>query len=120
MAPSKLERFRDAHFPTDDGEALRRSLERGVLSGGIAPVRSEKPPRHGRRSVLGRAYFGLKLIVTLGPLAFLLLSAVAECGPHSSSLLPDVLKASACARRDLTRHVWSIENTLKTVSDRLR
>lgn len=119
MAQSKLERFRDSHFPPDDDEAFRRSSERSVLSGGIAPVRSGKPSRDGRRSVLGRAYFGLKLIGTLGPLAFLLLSAVAECGPGSSTLLPDVVKASACARRDLTRHVWSIENTLKTVSDRL-
>ena len=120
MAPSKLERFGNAHFPPEDDEAFRRSPERSVPSRGIEPARSEKPPRERRRGILGRAYFGLKLIVTLGPLAFLLLSAVAECGPRSSSFLPDVLQASACARRDLTRHVWSIESTLKTVSDRLR
>lgn len=120
MAPSKLERFRDAHFPPEDGEAFRRSPERSVPSRGIEPARVAKPRREGRRGVLARAYFGLKLILTLGPLAFLLLSVVAECGPRSSSLLPEVLQASACARRDLSRHVWSIESPLKTVSDRLR
>lgn len=120
MAPSKLERFRDARFPPEDDEAFRRSSERSVPSRGIHPARSVVSPREGRRGVLGRAYFGLKLIAALAPLAFLLLSAVAECGPRSSSLLPGVMQASACARRDLTRHVWSIESTLKTVADRLR
>ncbi|KQP52909.1 hypothetical protein ASF34_00610 [Methylobacterium sp. Leaf106] len=120
MAPSKLERFRDAHFPQADDEASGQPTERSVPLRRIDPPHSEKSSPRRRRGVFGRAYVGLKLILTLGPLAFLLLSAVAECGPRSSALLPDFLQASACARRDLTRHVWSIESTLKTVSDRLR
>lgn len=119
MAPSKLERFRDAHFPQADDEAFRRPTEGSVPLRRIDPPRSEKIPRRRRRGVFGRAFLGLKLILTLGPLAFLLLSAVAKCGSRSPSLLPDFLQASACARRDLTRYVGSIESTLKTVSDRL-
>ncbi|GJE17424.1 hypothetical protein AIGOOFII_2138 [Methylobacterium marchantiae] len=56
----------------------------------------------------------------LGPLAFLLLSIFVECGYRPSSMMPEFLRTTACARRDITRHTLSIETTLRTISDRLR
>lgn len=121
MAGSKLERFRDAHFPAEeDGQGALADEGAGRPARPVPPQRAAPAPRRSRRGPLGRVFSGLKLVLMLAPLAFLLLSSFAECGPRSSSLMPDVLRSAACARRDITRHAVSIEGTLRTVADRLR
>ncbi|WP_019903335.1 hypothetical protein [Methylobacterium sp. 77] len=120
MAGSKLERYRDANFPEEVDEDVHRSSGQAAASSRSDPARSERPSRRSKRGVFGRAYLGFKLILTLGPLAFLLLSVFAECGPRASSIMPNFVREAACARRDLTRHAVSIGGALKAVADRIR
>lgn len=133
MAKSKLEQFRDGHFPADSFPA--DSPPAGAMAepgqGGVGPERWQRSahPRsrerasssRPRRGPVGRVFLALKLVLMFGPLALLLLSTLADCGPRaSSSLMPHFVQATACARRDVLRHVDSLESTFRTISDRMR
>lgn len=125
MARSKLERFRDAHFPGESDHMAAPGDGSDPRSAHAVPARSPAPARNGRGSRrsgrgVGGIYRVVKLVLLLAPLAFLLLTTFVECGPRPSSMVPDFVRTTACARRDLSRHALSIEGTLKTVSDRLR
>ncbi|GJD73405.1 hypothetical protein [Methylobacterium goesingense] len=126
MKPSKLEAYYRDQFgadtpPQDDAPAQPWPAR---------PARSD-PPRRARRGGLG--LFGLlKLALMFGPMAFLLGTALlSDCrgGAQASwfrsdwmqaSWIPEMLRGSACARRDLAGRALSLDDQLRTIANGIR
>jgi hypothetical protein len=113
MKPSKLEAFYVETFGARDS-ALDDQPD-------TPPRRNERPRRKRERSG-----FGKRLVVRLGlmfaPMA--ILGAVAmttDCSRRSpKSVIPEILRTTACARQGLLTQSSALEGTFRTISDHLR
>lgn len=88
---------------------------------------SARPPRRAARpEPRQRGSFGRRLVVRLGlifaPMAILgIAGAMTDCGARpASSVLPDIVRGTICARHSLMGQSASLESTFRTLSDHLR
>ncbi|NEU11467.1 hypothetical protein G3T14_04915 [Methylobacterium sp. BTF04] len=113
MKPSKLEAFYVETFGARDVAPDARPEP---------SVRRDERPRQKRE----RSGFGRRLVVRLGlmfaPMA--ILGAVAmttDCSRRSpTSMIPEILRSTACARQGLMTQSSALEGTFRTISDHLR
>lgn len=112
MKPSKLEAFYSETFGARD------------------PSHGEEnaPPRRGAasRKARPRGGFGGRLLFRLclmfAPMAILgIVAMTTDCGARpAGSILPEIVRSAACARRGLMGQATALEGTIRTVTDRLR
>ncbi|KQP75724.1 hypothetical protein ASF41_14815 [Methylobacterium sp. Leaf111] len=115
MKRSKLEAYYEQEFGPRDDEPDDRPLRRS--SG-----RDRAPARpRGRRGGFGIVRL-LKVTLMLGPMTILLAaSLLMDCqGGVRGSWVPDILRSTACARRDLAGRVLHLDSDLRTVTNGLR
>ncbi|WP_375408184.1 hypothetical protein [uncultured Methylobacterium sp.] len=64
----------------------------------------------------------VRLLVFILPLSLMLIgSFVVDCRNRSGNgFLPDIVRASACAREDLTGHLSGMSETMRTISRAIR
>lgn len=118
MKRSKLEIYAHERFgPPDELDAVTPE------DSGSAPRPRHEPVRRRRARRGGIGVWGaIKLVLMLGPMAILLgATMLTECGGAAQgSWMPEFLRSTACARRDLTGRVFSLEGQLRTVAAGLR
>jgi len=115
MKRSKLETYYHTQFgpPDHDGEepdAPRRP-------------RWRREPAQRRREQGGFGVFRmLKLTLMLGPMAIMLgATLLMDCRSSApGSWVPEILRSTACARRDLAGRMFSLDGNLRLVADSIR
>lgn len=112
MKPSKLEAYYVETFgerDTPDRDQPRPP----------AP-RSDRPRRRERGGFGSRLL--LRLCVMFAPMALLgLIAMTTDCGARSpSSMIPEVLRTTACLRANLTNQAASLDGTFRALTDKIR
>ncbi|MCJ2033638.1 hypothetical protein [Methylobacterium sp. J-068] len=116
MKRSKLEAYYRDQFGAPESDAVEPD--------DAPPVRRRRP--EPRRRDARRGGFGvfrmLKLTLMLGPMALLLgATLLMDCNRSAQgSWVPEILRGTACARRDLAGRVFSLDSNLRTVANAIR
>jgi hypothetical protein len=115
MKRSKLEAYYEQEFGPRDDESEDRPPRR--------PSGRDRAPARPRRQRGGFGFFRLlKVTLMLGPVTILLAaSLLMDCqGSARGSWVPDLLRSTACARRDLAGRMLHLDSDLRTVASGLR
>ena len=114
MKRSKLEAYYEREFGPRDEEPDDGPLRR-------PPGRGPAPARPRRRGGFGVLRL-LKVTLMLGPMTILLAaSLLMDCqGNARGTWVPDLLRSTACARRDLAGRILHLDGDLRTVANGLR
>lgn len=117
MKRSKLEAYYHDQFGARDAVADEPDDSPPPRRRGREPAR----PRAPRASGFG-LFRILKLTLMLGPMTVLLgATLLMDCQRSAqASWVPDILRSTACARRDLAGRVLSLDSQLRTVANNIR
>lgn len=116
MTRSKLEAYYEREFGPRDREPDELADDSPVRR----PARPERGPVRRRGFGIGRM---LKLTLMLGPMTILLgASFLMDCERAAArgSWVPEILRGTACARRNLASRVLHLDGDLRTVANSLR